>query len=751
MTFLTPLILQASDEKKLPEGNVPDAVELAVLEDIYTTMGGSSWTTATNWPTSWPAVATSTNYATWYGITVENNDITQIWLPDNGLSGDIPSSIGDLTEVFRLNFSGNNVTGSIPTSIGNMSKLLYFWVNSASLSGSIPSEIGDASLLRDIQLFNNDLTGSLPSSIGDLTDLQQLTVGMNQLSGAIPSSLGNCTDLTYLHLGDNDFEDEIPSSLGSLTALTQLFLSSNDLTGSIPTTFGALTSLLYLHLEGNQLTGSIPSQLGNMTALKQLYLHTNKLSGTLPSSLGSLANLEIFQLSGSPTGNQITGSIPTEFGNLSSLVDLWLPGNLLSGDLPSSLGNLDNLWRLDVTGNDLSGMIPSSLGNMDNLRTLSLGGNGFTGSVPASLANLSHLTTLDLHINELSGVVPTSIGSISTLTTIDLSHNKFTFADLLGLIALKSSTVITPQALVDTERTVNGAIDGDLTLTTTIDRSTSPGSTYQWFSWISSTATALNTESTSGHTFVFEDIESADDGIQFFYRIKNSSASTLVLQSNFITLNAVTCTVPSIDFEADVEGYTYTFNPAVTGAESCTTSYLWDFGDGQTSTDPTPTHVYNTTGTYAATLTLTYTCGECEESNVVAENPITVTNTSICSAIFCDGVGGVGIGTMRTQGFRLSVDGKIRASDIIKVYPQGQWSDFVFEKNYNLLPLSDVEKFIKKNGHLPEIPSAKEVETEGVELGSMDAKLLQKIEELTLYVIELQKEVETLKKKEGKK
>jgi len=114
--------------------------------------------------------------------------------------------------------------------------------------------------------------------------------------------------------------------------------------------------------------------------------------------------------------------------------------------------------------------------------------------------------------------------------------------------------------------------------------------------------------------------------------------------------------------------------------------------------------------------------------------------------VFCDGVGGVGIGTMRTEGYRLSVDGKLRAASV-KVYPIGQWSDFVFGDNYKLKPLSDVERFIKTNGHLPDVPSEEEVDKNGVDLGSMDAKLLLKIEELTLYVIESERRVNALEKK----
>lgn len=76
---------------------------------------------------------------------------------------------------------------------------------------------------------------------------------------------------------------------------------------------------------------------------------------------------------------------------------------------------------------------------------------------------------------------------------------------------------------------------------------------------------------------------------------------------------------------------------------------------------------------------------------------------------------------------------------------QVNWSDFVFADDYALTPLSEVEEYVKKNKHLPEIPSAEEVYRDGLDLAQMDAKLLQKIEELTLYMIELKKDNTTLR------
>jgi hypothetical protein len=105
--------------------------------------------------------------------------------------------------------------------------------------------------------------------------------------------------------------------------------------------------------------------------------------------------------------------------------------------------------------------------------------------------------------------------------------------------------------------------------------------------------------------------------------------------------------------------------------------------------------------------------------------------------------GNVGIGTRATNNYRLAVDGKIGAREVnVNV---STWSDYVFADDYKLPSLETIERYITQYRHLPDVPSAAEVEQNGVDLGSMDALLLRKIEELTLYVIELKKELDGLK------
>jgi len=102
----------------------------------------------------------------------------------------------------------------------------------------------------------------------------------------------------------------------------------------------------------------------------------------------------------------------------------------------------------------------------------------------------------------------------------------------------------------------------------------------------------------------------------------------------------------------------------------------------------------------------------------------------------------------KPAGYRLFVkDGIMTEKLKIALTNTSQWADFVFKKDYELMPLSQVEKFVKTNHHLPGIPSAKEVTENGIDVAQMESKLLQKIEELTLYMIELKNENEALKRR----
>src|SRR6266536_929727 len=233
--------------------NVQDSLALV---DLYNSTDGPHWFRNQNWK--------SGPVSTWAGIEVTNNRVTLIQMGKNNLRGNIPSTIGNLSNLQRMDLNTNQLNGSIPPSIGNLKSLIYFY------------------------LLSNQLSSSIPRSIGDLINLQGFDLSDNELSDSIPSSLGNLINLQGFDLSDNELSDSIPSSLGSLKTLGFLELDNNQLSGSIPSSLGNLVNLYYLYLNNNQLTGRIPSSLGNLVNLYILDLGNNRLSGTIPSSLSNL-------------------------------------------------------------------------------------------------------------------------------------------------------------------------------------------------------------------------------------------------------------------------------------------------------------------------------------------------------------------------------------------------------------------------------------------------------------------------------
>lgn len=108
---------------------------------------------------------------------------------------------------------------------------------------------------------------------------------------------------------------------------------------------------------------------------------------------------------------------------------------------------------------------------------------------------------------------------------------------------------------------------------------------------------------------------------------------------------------------------------------------------------------------------------------------------------------GSGTNDIKTPaGYKLFVEEGILTEKIkVAVKTTANWADYVFAEDYKLMPLTEVEEFTKKNKHLPNVPSAKQMVENGLDVAQMDAKLIEKVEELTLYLIEQNKQIELLK------
>ena len=279
---------------------------------------------------------------------------------------------GTLAGAATLNWSPNTpITTWDGVNLGGLpQRVRLLRLPGVGLSGTIPSGLGNLADLRILDLSRNQLGGTIPSELGDLSNLVSLYLDRNQLNGTIPSELGGLPNLNRLWLGDNRLSGPIPPELGGLTNLTFLYLWGNQLSGRIPTELSGMANLRYLSLDGNKLSGPIPAELASLANLLLLFLHANQLSGPIPPELGNLSNLSKLAL----RNNHLSGSIPPELGNLTKLSELYLSANQLSGPIPRELGNLTKLVTLWLQANQLSGPIPPELGNLTNLVVLYLGG-----------------------------------------------------------------------------------------------------------------------------------------------------------------------------------------------------------------------------------------------------------------------------------------------------------------------------------------------------------------------------------------
>ena len=377
------------------------------LVALYNATDGPNWRHSNNWLTDAPVER-------WQGVSAdESGRVVRLFLPYRGLSGALPSELGDLVRLEELNLAENNLTGAIPAELGNLSELRILHLHRNHLTDSIPSELGKLIHLTELSLGVNDLTGPIPPELGNLRYVRELYLYSNELTGAIPPELGRLDSLEWMDLGNNRLTGAIPPELGDLPRLIFMYLNRNELTGAIPPELGDLGVVQRLYLGNNRLTGAIPPELGDMPWLIILDLYNNELTGAIPPELGGLPRLGGLYLS----GNELTGAIPPELGDLPRLGWLYLNDNELTGAIPPELG-LGRLSRLMLGGNRLSGGIPPELGGLGRLEWLFVDGNELTGPVPSELGNLEALEILALSENPLSGPLPLSMTGLTALSSL---------------------------------------------------------------------------------------------------------------------------------------------------------------------------------------------------------------------------------------------------------------------------------------------------------------------------------------------
>uniref|UniRef100_A0A1J3HQC1 non-specific serine/threonine protein kinase n=1 Tax=Noccaea caerulescens TaxID=107243 RepID=A0A1J3HQC1_NOCCA len=193
--------------------------------------------------------------------------------------------------VVGISLAGKQLRGYIPSELGSLVYLRRLNLHDNELSGSIPTQLFNATSLHSLYLYRNNLSGTLPPSICTLPRLQNLDLSGNSLTGTLSPDLNKCKQLQRLILAANNFSGEIPGEIWpEMENLAQLDLSSNGFTGSIPKDLGELKSLSgTLNLSFNHLSGEIPKSLGNLPVTVSLDLRSNDLTGEIPQT-GSFSN-----------------------------------------------------------------------------------------------------------------------------------------------------------------------------------------------------------------------------------------------------------------------------------------------------------------------------------------------------------------------------------------------------------------------------------------------------------------------------
>ncbi|CAI9088862.1 OLC1v1023310C1 [Oldenlandia corymbosa var. corymbosa] len=180
--------------------------------------------------------------------------------------------------------------------------------------------------------------------------------------------------------------------------------------------------LANISILGNRVSGPIPKELGNISTLANLTMEYNQLSGPIPPELGNLSSIEKLSL----ISNNLTGELPPELAKLTTIKDFRISDNQIVGTVPGYISSWTHLEKLVIQGTGMNGPLPPGLGSLANLSDLRISDlNGDNMSFP-SLGGAIKLKTLILRNCNISGTLPEDLGALTSLKMLDLSFNKLT-------------------------------------------------------------------------------------------------------------------------------------------------------------------------------------------------------------------------------------------------------------------------------------------------------------------------------------
>jgi Leucine-rich repeat (LRR) protein len=440
---------------------VLEADSLALV-DFYNAAGGSSWTNQGNWLTD--------SVSTWSGVTVTNGRVTGLEIVSNNMSGTIPASIGQLTELTKLRLIGDE----------NPVKVV-------DIHGSIPAELWNCTKITVLQLKFTNLTGNIPTGIEKMVKLQEINLQQSYLGCELPEALFNLPSLTKAYLHQSNFTGKVPASLSNATKLTRLYLQGNKLTGALPYVEIPAANKAKVELTGNFFTFAslkpyydakanyagfindyqyakettmavadkgVAYSMDGTAADAEAYAWF-KNAETVPvgtdstqdvtlngfsdegtytckaqSSLAPGCNmLSVYKLSLNVSGFEADSLALVDFYNAAGGPSWTDQGNWLTDSVSTWSGitvTNGRVTNFSVYLNNMSGIISPSVGQLTELTEFRIQGDetnrewvDIHGSIPAELWNCTKIQTLQIKFTNITGNIPAGIEKMTALKEIN--------------------------------------------------------------------------------------------------------------------------------------------------------------------------------------------------------------------------------------------------------------------------------------------------------------------------------------------
>ncbi|QHO07908.1 Receptor-like protein [Arachis hypogaea] len=374
-----------------------------------------------------------------------NGHLRKLVVSDTSLSGALPVSISNLSQLSHLDLSFSQFNGTLPISLSKLKELTYLDLSFNNFSGPVPSFYMSKKLTH-LDMSFNLLNGCLPPSLFTLPCIRLIQLSDNNFQcplHLLSSSTSNV--LETLDLSNNNLRGSILVTIFQFKSLGVLQLSSNKFNGTIQIDmFQKLEYLTTLDLSQNNLLidanvrdshlsflpkmrnvklascnlTKFPSFIRNQSKLVSLDLSSNNIQGSIPRWIWQLGSLIQFNISNNFL-TMIEGPVQNASSTL-SVIDLH--SNQLRGNLPVFPVHAT---YLDYSMNDFSSSIPPKIGSyLSSIIFMSLSRNRLVGSLPESLCNNSNLLVLDFSYNQLKGTIPRCLMQSETIVVLNLQHNQ---------------------------------------------------------------------------------------------------------------------------------------------------------------------------------------------------------------------------------------------------------------------------------------------------------------------------------------